>query len=550
MPTISRQAGLRYEETGTYAPMMESLETRMYLSGVDFVEGKLVYQDSVGSTVTVTLKGGGSGVANFPGEAINNANPSLVIVPASDKCTLTITVKGTDRKAKNVTTIITGLTVTDEAKLDDAALKSIKAAAVTLSGNLTMNAVGATITLGNLTNGADVLLSGASEKAVTTLTLGQVGANSDILAAGLPLALSAKRIGTSFTIHRNNHLSALYLTKITVAGLLNVNTLVAAGTDAKGVSIGSLTVGSRLFADVTVPGRVNSVIVGDAYTGTFRAESVGTITTKGFTDPIADQTYDGDWYPDLVLSGTGAKGVSIGTIKAAGNFHGHIDVPGRINRIAVADGMFRYMQGATLTIKAESIGSITARHLGTKLEAGDGDITDGYIALQIGSDAKGVSIGSIKLYSLFRGNLGATGRVNRLTFGGAHSGSFEAASIGTLTITGYTAYTGKKYDGYLESSITLSGVGVKQGKNTLGSAKIFGKMTSPITITGNVGTITVNRVGAFLFISGKAKSIKTLDKLELAVAGGAGHIQVQGGGKVIANNGKFTISGTERLYVI
>jgi len=588
----------------SHAPLIESLETRLLLSDVPFV-GKYVYTNSSGCTVTVSLTGGGSGVLHFPGYATNNADPSITVTPSGSKSSLSISVKAS-RGSCGGWAQITGLTVVGHG------LKSINAPRVDLDGVLSMDCSnGATITLGDLgwDRSTTLSLSGTSS-AVTTLKLGFVW-DTTISASGIPLAITSEEW---------YHVSATasYFTKIGIKHYMGDSDysssrvyLTATSSNAKGVSIGSLTVGSELFGNITVPGRINSISVGAANSGTITAGSIGTITAKGYKGDDGKK-YTGYWYPNVTVTGSDAKGVGIGSIKVAGSLRGNIQAGGgRINSIS-ANGIYTGTSSGILTIKAGSIGTVSVvGHIGShdydslvKFDIGnrngfsigsvkasdyiygifettgrinsitslnsssvngiliETDSTVGTVSTKgdlvafftvRGYDSKLVSIGKITVgRDLDADTFSVNGRVGTLTAGRVSSGTIHAGSIGTLKTTGYKV-SGLTVNGHMQASIVLSGSGVGSGKNTLDKLTLSsgGRLTRSMTIHGNAGTISVGEmVGSIVVdIQGRVSLFKTTSELSGVPTSNA-RLQISGGGTVKAKNGTFKPGSSDRLYVM
>jgi len=581
-------------------PVWEPLETRMLLSAFALENGKYTYFDSLGSAVTVTLKGGGSGIVEFPGEE-TSGTPVITLTPANAKCTLTITVKGANKNIKS--------TIIDELNVMERGLKSIKAPAVNISGMLWMDIGGGTkITLGDL-RGGTVALMGQST-AVTTLTLSYVYPDSYIYAAGLPLSLTAKEIFGESEARPN--VVASWYPKIAVKGRMQAD-VYADGTDAKGVSIGTLTVGHEMWGYITAVGRVNKITVGAANAGCLTAASVGTITTKGYRD--FEARHAGYWYYSITVTGTDAKGISIGSMKLAGpilgdsKFEGGLiefDVKGRINSLT-ADAIYDRTKGGYVSIAAGSIGMLTVKgklgdagtptyitmtdtdakgvSIGTLKATGvvtayinakgrintvnmlamdGGSITAGTIGTissQIrfgtattpigltltGKDAKGVSLGNLKAPGTVYSHMSAAGKLNTLTMGSMDGGSIHAGSIGTLTVKGILTGRTVKKGNLSVTMLTLSGA--PSGK-TLGSARISGALKGDVTIHGDVGSISADTlVNAEVIITGQAGHVGVGQTNMDRKPGPRGFVQVFGGGAVSAKNGTFRISGGETVYI-
>jgi len=344
-------------------PVLEAMESRLFLSAtLDLVNGKASYVDSSSDVVTVKLSGGGSGVITFDGETAGGDASSMVVMPASAKSTLTITVKGPDK-----TTSLHELIV-------DGSLKSLRAAGVHLEGQaaaeiedadspacLTMGVVsGTSIVLGGLSL-ACVTLTGVSTSPVS-LKLGTVS-DSVIVAADTPVSLKAARWqGSSIEAawYKTIHLKQTD----PVAG----SSIVANRSNARGVSIASLRVDGTFHGDVTAPGAIGSLKAHGLGGGAIAAGSLGKLAITGQKANAKKRIVanSGDVRTEISLSGlnVAAGKKTLGSARIAGTLAETMTVAGNAGTITMAH------LRAALTVTGKA--TVKTRDTVSIFEPGDG----------------------------------------------------------------------------------------------------------------------------------------------------------------------------------
>ena len=507
MSTMTRQADAQWQWGGevegshSFVPAMESLESRLLLSVVDFT-GKagtvMSYLDGEGCKVTVTIKGGGTGQLNFQDQVqtdesghvvmedgspvmdiiTNHASPILIVTGATSKTTVTVTVQGA---TKGATTTIIGLSI------DGEGLKAINAAKVNISGYdvyevvetgmevyelefdrvangvvAITNGAGSKITLGNLSE-VRMELGGETGKAgaVTNLKLGMVQGNSTITAPGLAMSLTA----TSFEgeleeamWEPRNLVTARYFTTITIAESF-IGAILTTGANAKGVSVGTMKVGWVFFGGIhgwdvegesmMYAGRINTLKAGTFERLFVGADSLGALTSSGYA--VGGAKSSGDFNGALILAGDNLtrnlKGNTLGSVKVVGG----------------------NMSAGIKTVKG-NVGRITVGQLFY------GQIELGYA--EVAEDAWDYT-GSIKTMAVGG-------------FIGEGPCRVSAASIGSLSVKGYMDGP-NKVAGPMNGDIYLSGYGVTNG-NTLNTFTATGDVWGAIEVVGSIGTITVSHL--------------------------------------------------------
>jgi len=429
---------------------------------------------------------------------------------------------------------------------------------------LIANAAAAAITLGDLAN-VEMNLNGVGTAKVTNLKVG-MAVDSTINASPLPLAFSATDVnGVSLT--------ALWFSKISVSGNMVGASVEALGSDTKGVSIGTMTVGRELQSMITAPGSIKSLTAGAitsdvelvesvvVYSTTFTADSIGTLTVKGYR--IGAESFPGHMMASLVLAGSAvaAGKNALNTVKTSGNLSGSIVAnAGSVGTVTVGGELtyftlnVRHGRFNRLTARDADKGEIRASNIGTLTFKGD--VTDFFI-LALNMELTG----SINKITVARGiwsveglgsYIGTNTQIKSLTVGAMGAGSFlQAGSIGTLRAKGYK--DGTKVIGSLAGTIQLNGTGVAPGKNTLNTLKAD-LLRGTTDIAGNMGTVAVkDMANARLTVTGKVKSLKTNTAMTQTGEGTAS-ISVTNGGKFVlgTGKGKLTVKTTESvaLYTI
>ncbi|MGB2823463.1 MAG: hypothetical protein WBF17_20955, partial [Phycisphaerae bacterium] len=192
-------------------------------------------------------------------------------------------------------------------------------------------------------------------------------------------------------------------------------------------------------------------------------------------------------------------------------------------------------------------GSLTALYF-------DKIYTRGDLTAAIATDGvytrKGTAIGSLTAASVRDVSLNApAGGIGKITVTDwlntdAVADEITAAWIGKLTVKGVRGVAGS---GDFEANLTLSNLGVAEGKTALGSAAIagtLGRSGGNVTVHGNTGKVWVGAVRGLVTIDGDARSVTIGEAMELApAAGGAvGELHVGGSAPVAANRQRFDLS--------
>jgi len=484
---------------------MESLESRLLLSALDPFTGKTTYTDGYGSVVTVTISGPGEGQLTFPdgikyidghampeADVTNHAFPALSVTDATSKTVVTITVKNARDKSWKETDLV-GLSITGDG------FKALHAAGVNIVYSVIEpvpvgggsydpvwvdqmtavvnieNAAGAKITLGDLRYVNMTLGGETAGKTVTSLKLGTVDWDSVISAPGLAMSLTATSFDGPFNNVKGairNTVLAKNFTTITVKESF-VGAILTTWSDVKGVSVGTMKVGQVFYGGIhgwntdtetfVSAGRINTLTAGTFEYLSVGADSLGTLTAAGYKEgksTILGCIHDGT----VVLAGGDVtKGNTLNTVKTTGGVAAGFAVnKGDIGTITI---------GRDFTGNIENWNSDLSRYTGSIKSMTAGMITGG--------------------------------------------GSVSVASIGSLTVTGYTN-GGAKIAGDLKGgTVRLSGYGVEKG-NTLNTLKVTGNLSASVRVEqGSVGTVTVggNLSGGVYAWDGSLGSLKVTGHL-------------------------------------
>lgn len=463
--------------------------------------------DADGDTGRITLTGGGTGLYFLHDPDGDSKGPiDLIELTGSDplKSILTVT-----------TTKLRGSTGPDNGKLGiggitGQGLKTLTARTSPLTGDgINMTGFVGTLNLSDVLNGADITIGGLPTQR-TALNAAVIGDGTAITSgAGLRTisttsigagTITAPNIGT-LTTRGNTRIANVgnMASDITVSGAgmglpVPVNTpsiatisvagSIPAGADIVAPSLGGITVkkdmsgditlsgtgiavgknvlrsvsvtGSILGSDIAVTGQMGTLSATQFVGGSLTAANATSITTRGNTKALIA----GDLSAPITLTGAGLPAAKLA-----------------INSISVAGSML-----GTADVTAPSVGSFTVRR---DMLA---DINLSGTGIATGKPVLGVT----RVTGFIQGsNIDVTGHVTSLTAGAFNSGSFDANSIGTITINGNVS---RAIVGNLAAPITLSGVGVAAGKfsatslSVSGSVQVGGNITAPA-----IGSITVTQ---------------------------------------------------------
>ena len=416
------------------------------------------------------------------------------------------------------------------------------------------SAAGMSITLGNLTK-VDVTLGGAAGK-VVNFRVGEVIGVS--IAAGHSMAITA----ACFT--GTNSIVALFITSFNVKASFS-GTIELRGANNKGVSLNSLRVGQVFKGTISAAagasaGRINSFTAGVIEDSVIRADSIGSLTARGYRVSRADPAVLGDIDANIQLTGDDApRGVALNSVRASGDMSGTIKaVTGSVGSISVAREFTANVSVDEAGIKSMTVGvfdagvqaasigslaingyridrvtSVAGDMAGSVVLSGEG-VTRGNVlnSLRVsGSMSGGVtvqtgSVGSVSIAREFKDGSGITvseAGIRSVTVGD-FAGDIAAVSIGSLSVRGYKIGRDSTI-GNMTGGVYLSG-DVAAG-NALNSATIQGVVSGYLVVeNGNVGSVTIQGNGGteadsftgFIYIEGTARSV-TIRNVVAAQAG-------------------------------
>ncbi len=267
-------------------------------------KGNAKFVDADGDSVTVSLRGGGSGTLYFNGEGQSDLS-KLVLTGTGEKSSLSIKTKG-----KAGTTVGSIL-------VEGGSLKAIKAKTTDLVGagiEVTGGWVRA-IQIRNVTGGADIIIDGAGPKAMS-IKAGRLGAGTDlILSSGVKSITVIEWLGGTLSGPWISSLSIKGDRKNGVRGDLGAN-LNLTSQNAKGVSLGKLSVAGQIAgSQMVLAASAGSIKAAQWQGGSFSATWLKSLTLKGNKrDPLLE----GDLSAEITLHGANAKGLSIGKLTTFG----------------------------------------------------------------------------------------------------------------------------------------------------------------------------------------------------------------------------------------
>jgi hypothetical protein len=233
--------------------------------------GKATYIDASGEQVTVQLTGGGTGTIYFTDSGHQDA-ALIRLDQTTVNSALTITVKGTD-------------TTLGELDLGAGSLKLLNASKTTLNGAGIHSSAGSigTISLGDILEGADILLPGTGSAAGVAITAQYIPGDTDIFLGGALKSLTALQ-------WEQGELQATWAGNLTLKGDKNRQlpgdigaTITLSSQDVKGTSLSKLTTwGTVNSASISMPGAFGAAEVGAWAEGSLSAYSLKSLTAKGF----------------------------------------------------------------------------------------------------------------------------------------------------------------------------------------------------------------------------------------------------------------------------
>jgi parallel beta-helix repeat protein len=285
----------------------------------------------------ITVKLTGTKLGTMDVYLTDNAGPVSVIdiAPEVDAAKTTLSVAVAKAK-KTVNPTADGLSSIEE--INGAGLKSISAAKASLIGaGINMTGYVGSVTLANVSNGADIITGGTSTQK-TKVTLGVVGNGTDVTTGAILNGLTATAFGDgAITAPSATTIQIKGNAKASVAGNFGGDlTLDGTGVLAGKATLTNLKVAGSVLAtsDIDVTGILKVVSVGtakgnlDELAGDLEADAVTTITVNG------------NLTGDITVTGTGVLPgkFALGTLKVVGAKVGAAIVGGTVDGSTITVG--------------------------------------------------------------------------------------------------------------------------------------------------------------------------------------------------------------------
>lgn len=403
----------------------------------------VTFIDADGTKVTVSLKGGGSASMTFLGDNISFVEgKSSVTVNGSNLQLDELVFNNTTAKSTvSITTNKAGDGRTTLGSIEsDTSLKSLKGKSVDLTDEgifFASNSIITTLQIGHLLNGADIVMTGDTATKGVTLTIGRIGANSNISVASSPIKTlqAVEWVSGQLTTSRVNTLKITGDKKNAVAGDMGA-TLNLSNNDPKVRSINTATIAGRVTGgswnaqsninsiksagfdeswSLLTTGEVKTINAGKGeIAGQITAQNFGTIRTTG-----------GALTAQIIANGASSKGVSISTLQAGRADFATIVAPGSIGTLKVID----WQSGS---IEAASIKTLTTT--GDKKNSVAGDFN---AALVLNDSDVSRTLGTTRIAgSIVDQTWNINGQIYSLRVAGHVSGQMTARSAGTITVLG------------------------------------------------------------------------------------------------------------------
>lgn len=329
-----------------------------------YPKGTRTFTDADGDAVTVTLTGGGLGSIYVAHDGWCDAS-TIVLNDTTEQSKLKITVKGAG-----------GGTSVGGIDASGSPLGAISAPTTDLSGAVnigpTSNAkASVALTFDQIANAsiesampiksltaAEWLDNDGTGDVLTAPAVGKINIKGRKAKAKAGIAALRGDFQTDLELGGSGS-TAKTLGSLSVAGVLDGSIITARGTDAKGLSIGTIKAGLVNDATVVADAGVSSVSASQWQTGSITAGWIGSISTK------ANKSLSGLGYfgADLALTGTGVplNKATLGKVGIAGDLRGVVwDITGSMGAMKVSGMAGGPQVSDALTIKTTgSMGAIT-----------------------------------------------------------------------------------------------------------------------------------------------------------------------------------------------
>jgi len=456
------------------------------------------YVDGDGTSVIVTHKTG-EAVIRFVGDNLQQNDTGRMVQVSGDNIQIaTITLANTtERSSLSFRTDKGGdglgrvFEITGDGPLAKIAGRTVDI----VGGGIYMTGSGyvSSVQLHNVRNGADIVMEGTGARKGITLKLGQiVDPGTDIdLASGLKSLTAISWPGSGLTAPWASNIQIKGDRRTGTPGDLGAD-IHLNGQDAKGITLGKLSVAGTMTSAIDLnDGVANSITAGAWTGGSLNASWLKSISIKG--DRRAG--LDGDLGSAITLTGADPRrGGAFNSIRAAGTITSDINLE---------QGF-----GGTVTAGAWTGGSLNAPWLKSVSIKGDkraglsGDL--GVDITLSGKDPKkGISLGKLSVAGEIQDSIikldydevagVADGLAGSITAGAWDGGGLWAKSVKSVSIKGYKAPNGAKIDGALANvEFNLE----RDAKNVgLGKLSVKGDISdSQFIVSGDVKALSAQKL--------------------------------------------------------
>jgi len=367
---------------------------------------KITYTDADGTVVSITAR---SGLANvsFTGDNVVMTNTSSgVTVTGTNVDVSNITLLNTTSKTSlSITTSRAGDGITSIGEITGTGpVGTISAAKVDLDGAglvFTGDGAASSITLRNLTNGADIILPGAGSGTGTAIKVNQIDAGSDIT-----LAAALKSLASTGPLLGN--MTAMYFGGVTTKDDLG-GTLTATGASSRGVSFAGITAVSVDNATVNAPGIITSIKVAEWLAGAINAGSLGSLGVTGSTR----NGTSGNFGADLNLTDAAAR-KSLTSARITGDLS-------NVDWVFASHGGTISANNIQANVTGVTLAKVTAKNA----------LGGNFVAT--GMDTRGTSMAGFAAQSVANANLTAPGAVTTISVFDWLDGAINVGSMGSFT---------------------------------------------------------------------------------------------------------------------
>ncbi len=446
--------------------------------------GKWTFKDADGDDVTVIFTGrqGTAEVTRMVPEGGQDDILDIRLIGTNSKNSLAIKTKG---KAETTIGSINVL----------GSLNSLDAKTADIHGDVIVDGTIGKVQLGDLRNGADIILLGTGATKGVTLKLGTLYPGSDIV-LGSPLkSLSATQwVGSSLTAPWASSIAIKGDRRKGIAGDFGADLTFTGADPKKGVALGKLSVAGTITDSVITAnfGSVGTIMAAQWDSGSLQALWAKNIMTKG-NRRVPSIT--GDFGAALNLTGQDSRGMSLNKLQVAGKIVGPefnpLDPSYQIN---LAGGVGTIMAAQW---DSGSLQALWAKNIMTKGNRRVPSITGDFGAslTLTGQDKRGMSLNKLQVAgTVVNSQITLSGAAGTIKAASWASGSIIADSVKSIKTSG-DRRSGDP--GNFLADLNLAGKHVAPGRSTLGNVSIAGNLGKDTAatlfwdITGDAGAVRV-----------------------------------------------------------